>query len=360
MQHLDEHGFCVVAGVLERERGEIEAGTAMAWDMLETNPPGTSVRREDITTWYKEWLPDPDNGILSGFGFNHSEFLWFIRQRPKVRQAFEAVWNSTNLLVSYDGANFFRPHAHPAGDPTWKTSGGWWHVDQNGNKPGHEGKCCVQGVVLLTDADASSGGLCVIPGSHREFTNLCQRNALAKANKSVDYIPIPYDDAVLDQEKGWSGVLVGAKAGDMILWDSRTVHCNTPSFDDAQGVVSESLVPSGDTEEGAALGGSGAETAPPASLLRLAAYVCMTPAAWATNEAIDERISCYQDKHGSSHWPHCFKRAGAAPPTVTRSELADAPLEVQNLVHGGRHRRNPRLRGPRDVGGVGRGKCVVC
>ena len=158
---------------------------------------------------------------MAGFGFNQSDFLWLLRTRTKVRQAFETVWNSSDLLVSYDGGNMFRPHAHPSGDPEWRTSGGWWHVDQNAHKPGHADRCCVQGVVLLTDADAGSGGLCVIPGSHNEFVNMCERNAMAKANKGVDYVPVPYDDPVLSQEEGWSPVLVGAKAGDMILWVSQ-------------------------------------------------------------------------------------------------------------------------------------------
>lgn len=284
-------------------------------------------------------LPRPLPGITSGFGFNQSDYLWLLRTRPKVRQAFETVWGSGDLLVSYDGGNMFRPHAHPEGDPEWKTSGGWWHVDQNAHKPGHAGKCCVQGVVLLTDADASSGGLCVIPGSHNEFVSMCERNAMAKANKGVDYVPIPYDDPVLSQEEGWSPVLVGAKAGDMILWvsprhlsklyppcatsrpcvgswtppptapiltqpnptqDSRCVHCNTPSFATPAGGVGTSTDQAASAEaEGA--GGGGADAGP--ELLRLAGYVCMTPASWATKEALDERVFCFEHRHGSSHWP---------------------------------------------------------
>mmetsp|Transcript_17436 Transcript_17436/g.40927 ORF Transcript_17436/g.40927 Transcript_17436/m.40927 type:complete len:422 (-) Transcript_17436:42-1307(-) len=348
-QYLDEHGYCVVGGVLDPE--EIKKGTALAWDWLETNPPGTTLKRDDIATWHKEWLPDPLNGIMAGFGFNQSDFLWLLRTRTKVRQAFETVWNSSDLLVSYDGGNMFRPHAHPSGDPEWRTSGGWWHVDQNAHKPGHAEKCCVQGVVLLTDADAGSGGLCVIPGSHNEFVNMCERNAMAKANKGVDYVPVPYDDPVLSQEEGWSPVLVGAKAGDMILWDSRCVHCNTPGF--ATPVIgvdaSKDQAASAEVEGGAGGEGSAeAEEDGGPGLLRLAGYVCMTPASWATKEAIDERVFSFEHRHGSSHWPHCFRRAGAAPPYAEQAVLADAPPEVQQLVHGGRHREDDA-----------RGKCAV-
>ena len=79
--YLEEHGYAVVASVLD-EAG-IEKGTSQAWDWLESNPPGSTLRRDDMSTWSKEWLPDPINGIMHGFGFNHSDYAWNLRTRPK-------------------------------------------------------------------------------------------------------------------------------------------------------------------------------------------------------------------------------------------------------------------------------------
>ena len=72
---------------------------ALFWDFLESIP-GTEVRRADPTTWMnkKDWLPSPGNGIISGFGFNHCAFMWRLRLLPKVRRAFEVVWDDETDL----------------------------------------------------------------------------------------------------------------------------------------------------------------------------------------------------------------------------------------------------------------------
>eukprot|EP00622_Pseudochattonella_farcimen_P003726 FR738958.1.p1 GENE.FR738958.1~~FR738958.1.p1 ORF type:complete len:146 (+),score=5.17 FR738958.1:41-439(+) len=122
----------------------------------------------------------------------------------------------------------------------------------------------------------------------------------------VDYVSVPVGDPVLAA----GGGLVEANAGDLILWDSRTVHCNTPALRDDPH----------DSPE----------------LIRAAAHVCMTPARWAFASAISERVAAYEHSHGSSHWPHDFRQTGAAPPCVEPVSIQDAPGDIAQLVHGGR------------------------
>ena len=156
--------------------------------------PGTKVRRTDVTTWGNkllgwilagkyfvlvgrvqqfhhvavqlriDWLPNPSNGIIHGFGFGQSDFMWHLRQLPKVKDAvgrvgivgmstpfeaslplpiwaklvkhgrrcgvawhrivqesFAAIWGTEDLLVSFDGGNIFRPWRY---NPEWLTTGG--------------------------------------------------------------------------------------------------------------------------------------------------------------------------------------------------------------------------------------------
>ena len=45
------------------------------------------------------------------------------------------------------------------------------------------------------------------------------------AKMRSDFVMMPHDDPLLVEKKA---ILVKAKAGDLLLWDSRTVHCNTP------------------------------------------------------------------------------------------------------------------------------------
>jgi hypothetical protein len=209
-------------------------------------------------------------------------------------------------LVSFDGGNGFRPWSGPDGQPEWKTRGGWYHVDQGKGKPK---KCCVQGVVPFTDATEATGGLVVIPGSHKNFTNLIQRNGLFACG---DFMSIPESDPILS---GTTAALICAKAGDLLLWDSRTVHCNTPGLKPRDELA----------------------RAEPSELLRIAGYVCMTPRRWATWDVLRKRRTAFQEKSGTSHWPHTFTSAndGLCALDDRADALAKAPAAVRNLVDGG-------------------------
>ena len=55
---------------------------------------------------------------------------------------------------------------------------------------------------------------------------MCKRNESSKF--PGDFVPIPVTDPLLVQDTNQPG-LVCAKAGDLILWDSRCIHCNTPA-----------------------------------------------------------------------------------------------------------------------------------
>ena len=84
------------------------------------------------------------------------------------------MWGTDDLLTSFDGANAFRPWRL---NKQWKTSGGWYHVDQNHLLPdgSQRGKVCIQGLVTLLDASSDTGGLVVVPRSHKDHEGLCNR-----------------------------------------------------------------------------------------------------------------------------------------------------------------------------------------
>jgi ectoine hydroxylase-related dioxygenase (phytanoyl-CoA dioxygenase family) len=90
-----------------------------------------------------------------------------------------------------------------------------YHVDQNAYRPGRKGKVCVQGLVTLLAANEHTGGLTVIPGSHRHHTEMCERSSMAK--HIGDFIPIDNQDPLLEN----GALLLCAEAGDLIVWDSR-------------------------------------------------------------------------------------------------------------------------------------------
>lgn len=316
LSYLQEHGYVVLAGIADTEA--VETAKSLLWEYLESVPE-TQVKRLDSSTWCKEsgWLPSQGNGLLGGRGFEHSAFCWHTRLLPGVKQAFQAIWDCNDLVVSFDGGNVFRPWTSK---PEWRTEGGWWHVDQNAFLPGKDGCVCVQGLVTFTDATPATGGLCVIPGSHREHKEVCQR--AYSHELPCDFVPVQPGDPVFDL----GARLVCARAGDLVLWDSRCVHCNTP------GMV-ETEMADVRTEE---IDGfdSNADLSAKAELLRVVGYVCMTPAAWAPKDVVADRKDAFISNVGTNHWPHEYHPGDPRPLFLSPNEWSDASDMQRHLIVG--------------------------
>ena len=328
--HLHQHGYAVVASVASNT--QILRSRSLFWDALESMPPTTQISRHDPTTWYstKEhpWLPSPRNGIVSNIG--QSEFCWSLRTLPAVQHAFQRIWNNTNepMICSFDGGAAFRPWQR---DEQWLTDGGWWHMDQNGQR---KGKQCVQGLVSLYDANETTGGLCVIPGSHLAFEAVTAR----QSQTPMDFVPVRKGDEILN-----GGKLVVCKAGDLIVWDSRTVHCNTPaSCDVVANALKNKATPQNDApahlqqtqtqkkDSGATDNGTDEHN----ELIRLVAYVCMVPRSFASDKTIAMRKKAFETNTQTSHWPHHNIMARPMPDGSNRRDWDSAPANVRALVIG--------------------------
>eukprot|EP00913_Durusdinium_trenchii_P014018 g13163.t1 len=149
----------------------------------------------------------------------------------------------------------------------------------------------------------------VVAAAHRDHAEVCERSALARGG---DFVPISVNDPIL--EKG--PVLVAAKAGDLILWDSRTVHCNTPGWaPEAEGMP---FTQCAQMEEW--------------QLLREVGYVCMTPAAWASDETLEQRRKAFEEGISTSHWPHKFAIAGYPLPGMPPNDPQSISQEQRRLI----------------------------
>ncbi|CAF1456518.1 unnamed protein product [Adineta steineri] len=158
------------------------------------------------------------HGVINTYGMGQSAFMWNIRSNRQIKRVYERLWNRSDLLVSFEGCGIFRDWSY---NETWKTENGWNHVDQNPNsKPN---RCCVQGFVSLTNQNESTGGLIVYPRSHLRFSEL-----RGLGNGSRDFVFIPSTHSVFDEDRAM-GKLIHCNAGDLVIWDSRLIHCNSPA-----------------------------------------------------------------------------------------------------------------------------------
>jgi len=124
-----------------------------------------------------------------------------------------------------------------------------------------------------------------IPKSHLQHDELCARIPAAKIG--MDFVEIPENDPVLKD----GGILVGAKAGDLLLWDSRTVHCNSPALTIDEHFQKHPYNPEETQKSG------------PWDIIRLVAYICMLPFSHATSGVIEQRKSAFIHHIPTFHWP---------------------------------------------------------
>jgi hypothetical protein len=297
LTYLEEKGYVVIANVANEV--EIEEGKQLLWDFIQSK---CDMQRNNPDTWGDERfqkIGSPIAGILAYGGINQSKFLWHARLLPSVKTAFSKLYKTDDLLTSFDGGNIYRPWHYsrlPEGE-FWMTQTGWYHVDQGRKLRGFH---CVQGLVSYKDANAQTGGFCVIPGSQKYHDELVDLASMGDAN----FVKVPGSFHALKEKQ----ILPKVKAGDLILWDSRCIHANTPSL----------IKPIDQLED---------------DLLRIVAYVCMMPSNLASEDVIRNRINIFESGKGSTHWPHVIPYTCRAPETKT-FELQNIDMEQKKLICG--------------------------
>lgn len=285
--YFKEHGYVVIKNVANEEERATAIG--LFWDLCEQMRP--EIKRTDPSTWADAyWVADQSVGVMSGYGIGQSPFMWYTRTLPKVKKAFERIWATDDLLVSFDGCGVFRP---PEYDPKWRTHGAWYHIDQNCYK--RPGMHAVQGLVNYFPSGPGDGGFVVVPKSphmidaaFEKYPGICSKTSGDFVRMFPDYFF--WKDARTAVKRDANNrydllpVKLVVEAGDMILWDSRTIHCNHP-------VTKDSSDPEAATR-----------------LKRLTGYVCMTPARLAQNQEqlVKYRIYAFQKGITTTHWPHEF------------------------------------------------------
>jgi hypothetical protein len=291
LDHLESEGFVVIANALSP--AEAERALDLTWDFLEAL--GTGIDRNDASTWGDDrWPVYAHGGIVPSQGIGQSAAQWFIRSVPAVKAAFASVWDDDDLLVSFDGMALWRPTTL---DASWATDrgGAWLHIDQHPiSRPGLQ---CVQGAVTLLPTTPSIGGNIVVPGSHKWFAEIPQRYAerLGRLPETLDHFRFPADDPQLQDTPP---IMCHMEAGDMMLWDSRTVHCSSPGLEP----------------------GPEPDQAAPPTLLRVASLICMMPRSRSNDEVIARRRDAVANRTSTTNWSDRWINADEFPQVLAAGD----------------------------------------
>lgn len=244
---------------------------------------GLGFKRDDPSTVRNEHMPIiSEKGMCAGYGLPHEKFTWDIRCEPGVVGAFEKVYETSDLIVSFDAVNFTFPNRTDL-----KPNSPWPHQDQDPEKSGFR---CLQGLVNLLPNGPEDGGLIVCKGAHQasqEFHRLFKNEPDRIKTWTKEWYGFTKTGLKWLDDNGFKWEKVCAEPGDLILWDSRTPHYN--------------LSPSGQTP-------------------RFAAYTCYLPVAEVSQEDLLRKKKAFESMDN----PYC----------ICSSQFTDSLLlDCQSTTH---------------------------
>jgi len=274
---LEEHGAAIIPSVLDD--AACERMQSQMWDFIEiiSSKWSTPIRRDDTTTWVGIYKLSPPHGMLiQHWGVGQSQASWDVRQNPAVVDVFRAFWNCPDLLTSFDGISFSMPPEI--------THRGWhrdtkFHTDQNYKMPGFK---CMQSWVTPLDVDAGDATLTLLLGSHVYHAEFAKTFDIKEADNW--YALNPEQQAWYLSKPGVRHVDVICKAGDMVCWDSRTIHCGKRPI---KGRANPKL--------------------------RMVSYICMQPKEMASKKDLEKKRKAVEELRTTTHWPTKPKLFGKSP-----------------------------------------------
>ena len=269
IEQLKYKGYTIIPDILSNKEVEIATNLFKDWQKTIKN-------HDQIHN-----VCDP-HGIYKYLEVGHQEHAWFIRTRPKVKQAFEALWKTDNLVVSFDGACWISKNSK-------KKDNFWCHSDQS---PLIDKFICAQGFVSLTDNKHKS--LVIWENTHKihsKYLKSVKKNQDLKSNWQK--IPPEHEKHLRPLRK-----VLQVKAGSLVLWDSRLFHQNQYGTNN--------------NEE------------------RLVQYVCMLPRDNKLNNSNlqNKRKNYFNKRRTTTHWPYPIKVNSLQPRNYGNKELI---IDYQNL-----------------------------
>ncbi|KAM0561264.1 hypothetical protein ACHAPJ_003142 [Fusarium lateritium] len=259
---LAANGFAVVKGAIPRDRAIGYQQRAFDW----LKSFGTDLDMNDPSTWKAENLPVQSKlNTFDNYCVVHEKFMWDARMEPGIVDSFAKIWGTEELLVSFDSLNITFPNRadKPARAP-------WPHIDQS---PLKRGVHCIQGIINLSSAGAEDGSLMLLPKSNTLQDEFFDNETDPKTWEAKDWRRFSEEEMEWWSNKGLRPLKVHAEPGDLILWDSRTVHW-------------------------------GGEPTAKSNTIRTVIYASYSPAKLATPETVKEKQRVFSLYGATTHWAH--------------------------------------------------------
>ena len=238
-----EEGYVVIKDIISsNENKEATSLFKKEWKIVSPN-----FDWEDKHTWTTKNIPMVyGKGMAMFNGFGQSQFMWYLRTKKNVKEAFVCLFEDEDLVVSFDGFSVFLSKK--------QKSPIWLHQDQRSQ----DNTISVQGMVNLCPVSSKDAGFICVPKSHL---------TLVPPPSNSDFIVLSKED-----EHYTKAVKLCIPENCLILWNSKTIHANTGM---------------GSKED---------------ELNRLTAYIAFCPRSRQSKEVHKQRLEGYSKGHTSNHW----------------------------------------------------------
>ncbi len=240
---LKENGFVIIPNSINEH--EIQKALALFFKWKNSIP--------NIDKFHNNINP---HGIFKFHEVGHQEFAWFLRTRPSIINVFKKLWDTDELVVSFDGACYIAKNCI-------KKDKIWTHTDQASNNSNLK---CYQSFISLTSNENRT--LVVYEKSHLLHEKYFKSRNICNS-KNWNLIDHNYLDTIKNNRK-----ILKVNAGDLVIWDSRTFHQN--------------------------------QYGNPNSEERIVQYICFLPKNVKENNNTlrEKRKKYFLERRTTSHWPY--------------------------------------------------------
>lgn len=258
LNDLKEFGYCIIPDVINEEEINKAKSLFFSWKN----------KIENIDKIHN--IIDP-HGIFKYHQIGHQEHAWYLRTRPNIINIFKKIWNTEDLVVSFDGSCYIQKEFN-------KKDNIWTHTDQASN---NSELLCYQSFISLTDNKERT--LVVYEKSHLFHKEYYSDKT--KSSKRWNLI----DHETLKKLESNKRVL-NVKKGSLVIWDSRTFHQNQYGI--------------------------------PNSEERLVHYLCYLPKNNKDNTKSEQqkRLKYFNEKRTTSHWPYKINVNSLQPQTYGNND----------------------------------------
>lgn len=252
----------MIKNAIDPEKAQYYQQKALDWLQSFDTP----LDLQDRSTWKTENLPIQSKvNTFKHYSVVHERFMWEARMEPKILDAFAKIWGTDELLVSFDALNITLPNREDK-----SALKPWPHVDQS---PMRRGLHCVQGIINLSHAGPEDGSLILLPRSNTLIESFFDTETSMDTWDKKDIRFISEDELGWFESRGMKPMKVLAEPGDLIVWDSRTVHW-------------------------------GGEPTSDSNTIRTVIYASYSPANLATSETLDRKKEAFDSFLATTHWAH--------------------------------------------------------